>query len=312
LQSVKIEVESFEAQMKICVLDTSGAFEMEALVRDVFPEAMFQALSNVGFAQAVNLGARVLRHEFGSPSAVLLLNPDLESANGLRDLARALTLDDTVGVAGALLVDDDGALDRGCMRRLWTRRTLFAEAVGVPALAPLLAGRSRNLTVRAHESFQLTDMVSGAFMLVRQEVFGHGLDTTLPMYLEDQEICMRAANTGLKVGVVPTARAVHSGGVSRRSLGSGRAQVVLRILELVEAPALAYALAGGSEKSARRWLGLGFRCRSILARLASPVRGPEWTEEQVLLASVANDWLRTGRRFRDGAPLHELISGGEG
>ncbi|KAB7751688.1 hypothetical protein MMUC44124_29190 [Mycolicibacterium mucogenicum DSM 44124] len=77
-------------------------------------------------------------------------------------------------------------------------------------------------------------MVGGALMCINGKVFDSGLDTRLPMYLEDQEICMRARRHGYTAHVHSDLSAVHIGGVSRKSFS--KHERALRIMELVEAP----------------------------------------------------------------------------
>ena len=63
-----------------------------------------------------------------------------------------------------------------------------------------------------------------------------GLDTRLPMYLEDQEICHRARTLGYRVVVCRTVQARHVGGASRKS-HTGMARQ-LRMMELAAAPCM--------------------------------------------------------------------------
>jgi GT2 family glycosyltransferase len=77
-------------------------------------------------------------------------------------------------------------------------------------------------------------MVSGGMMCISAEVLADGMDTLLPMYLEDQEICMRSLAKDRAVRLYPDLELLHIGGVSRKSVT--RHELALRIMELVEAP----------------------------------------------------------------------------
>lgn len=188
--------------------------------------------SNTGFAPAVNVAVEMARERWGQPATVVLVNPDvLTDAATLNQVPRLLD-DPTIGIAAPLLLDADGRdTDRGVARRFWNRRLLFAEVLGVPEIATVLASRSRNISVQPGDGLIDVDITSGAFMAIRAEVFGNGLDVRLPMYLEDQEICHRAARRGLRVVVARHVVARHVGAASRRS-NTAMAQQLLSLIHI--------------------------------------------------------------------------------
>ncbi len=109
-------------------------------------------------------------------------------------------------------------------------------------------------------------MVSGALMCIDSGLFGAGLNTLLPMYLEDQEICMRSLAEGHLIMLYPPDLvAVHAGGVSRKSLTDH--DRALRIMELVEAPPVQCMarLQGYSALSLRLTVFLGGISRIVAA-----------------------------------------------
>jgi N-acetylglucosaminyl-diphospho-decaprenol L-rhamnosyltransferase len=63
------------------------------------------------------------------------------------------------------------------------------------------------------------DWVSGSFFLIRRSAFEAlgGFDERYFMFAEDIDLCFRAHEQGIGVGVAPTAVVTHVEGVSRRS-----------------------------------------------------------------------------------------------
>jgi N-acetylglucosaminyl-diphospho-decaprenol L-rhamnosyltransferase len=163
---------------------------------------------NVGFARAANLALDRL----ADTDAVLFLNPDARLApDALARLLGALAADPGVALAGPLLSEGVSerpfhSVAREARRQLLPRRT-----------PP--AGRRARTTGRAR-------CLTGACLLARRDLLdaAGGLDTALPMYLEDVELCARAHADGRGVRLVTAARCAHdlggsSGGLSfRRSL----------------------------------------------------------------------------------------------
>lgn len=166
--------------------------------------------TNVGFPAAVNAG---LRH--ATMPYVLLLNPDVELRPGV--LARCLeelAADPTIGMVGCNLRRVDGSPDLGAARRFRSLPGIALESLGLTRLTMRLdvqyvPDRDR---ARSHD----VDCINGAFMFLRTDLlrrFG-GMDETAFMYLEDQELCRRVWEEGLRVRFVADAVAVHVGGAS--------------------------------------------------------------------------------------------------
>lgn len=217
---------------------------------------------NLGYQSALNLWG-------GGFDFVVLLNPDVISAGPTvcELVNRAAGHPSEVGVWGAVLTDPAGKLDRGCARRVWNLRRLFSHLVGYDNLVKVLRTAPRNLSeyeIQGNQS-ELA-MVSGALMCIDSGLFGAGLNTLLPMYLEDQEICMRSLAEGHLIMLYPPDLvAVHAGGVSRKSLTDH--DRALRIMELVEAPPVQCMarLQGYSALSLRLTVFLGGISRIVAA-----------------------------------------------
>jgi len=171
---------------------------------------------------------------------------------------------------------------------------LFVEIGGAPRAARLLGTQARSLPVVAGTGCQVSDMTSGAFMVIRADVFGAGLDDALPMYLEDQEVCIRARQMHQQVLVNTDVTIVHRGAESRLSAVAGQRD--LRLMELAAAPVAALQLSGsGSLTSARFAIASGAIVRLVAATLAYLLamlsrRRRDWARSQIQLARWLLDW----------------------
>ena len=246
---------------------------------------------NIGFSPGVNCAHALAAEAWGVPDLIVLLNPDVAiDSSVLDELVCGVPPD--VGIYAPILRCGQ-RVDRGSMRRRWNWRRLFAEAAGVPTLAQAMMAEPRQIAP-VPSAVQDVDITSGACMVVRSEVFGTGLDTRMPMYLEDQEICHRSWGRGLRVAVNTDFSAIHRGGESRRTVVSG--QRWLRVAELAEAPARSFTdWTGCRMLFPRTAVAAGGVVRMLLTAALAPAglfdRGRRsWLREQLLLGTWLVAW----------------------
>lgn len=69
-----------------------------------------------------------------------------------------------------------------------------------------------------HDNDRDVDMVQGAYMMLPAEVYRRlgGFDETLPMFLEDNELCVRIWQNGYKIRYLSTVSILHHVGASTR------------------------------------------------------------------------------------------------
>jgi GT2 family glycosyltransferase len=266
-----------------------------------------EAPLNIGFSHGVNRGYELAQDLWGNFDFVVLLNPDVISAGRvvceLVDRAVADS-DSCVGIWSAVLRDERGKIDRGCARRVWNRRRLFSHLVGYHGMTGFLHTAPWSLSEREIWNGQNElAMVSGALMCIAAGVLEDGLDTLLPMYLEDQEICMRNVARGGRVRLYPDLELVHVGAVSRKSVTEH--ERALRVMELVEAPVQCMSkMQGYGLVSLRMTVLLGGICRYFAAPIAAAFkmlfrhsqfdREVGWISEQQQLAKWFMLWAITG------------------
>lgn len=166
--------------------------------------------TNLGFARASNHGLALARGEW-----LLLLNPDcVVDAETVGAVRAALEARPQAGVAGGLLLNEDGSEQAGCRRSVPTPGRAFMRAFGLSRLLRGAGRRGRDF-VLAGEPLPAepaeVEAISGAFMMVGREALSAvgALDEGYFMHCEDLDWCMRFRQAGRGVLFVPAARAVH-------------------------------------------------------------------------------------------------------
>jgi hypothetical protein len=194
------------AGLRITVVDNASGDGTADVVRREFPDVRLIALDeNVGFSAANNLVLRETTAEY-----VLVLNPDTRLCEGTLDtLLRVMEADPRIGIAGCKLVQEDGTFDHAARRSFPTPTSALGHFLRVGksdrAPAALAAYRAPDLDEGR------VDAVNGAFMLMRRAMLDEiGLfDEGYWMYMEDLDLCYRAARAGWITWYEPSVEAVH-------------------------------------------------------------------------------------------------------
>ena len=168
---------------------------------------------SMGFGSAVNLGLTGV-----SGSYFLVLNPDTILPPGsIQSLRAALVPENDIGIVGPKLIRETGDLDLACRRGFPTPMNALFHILGLDRRFP----RSRsmagyNLLYLDPDEATDVDAISGAFMLMRREIFESidGFDECFWMYGEDLDFCLRAYEGGWRVRYEPGIRVYHEKGIS--------------------------------------------------------------------------------------------------
>jgi len=189
------------------VVDDASTDGTADVVRSRHPEAVvIETDCNVGFGQAANLGVAETNGE-----VVLVLNSDTEVLEGgLAALVAAFAEDRKLGVAGAALLDPDGAPQ--WRAGPWpNRKWFFAQASGLGALASRFRGGGSGAS-RDGE----IDWVSGAAIAVRRDVWDTcgPFDVGYRFYCQDLDLCFAAHRDGRRVAVVKGFTVLHHHGAT--------------------------------------------------------------------------------------------------
>jgi N-acetylglucosaminyl-diphospho-decaprenol L-rhamnosyltransferase len=181
---------------------------------------------NVGFAKAMNTGARVL-----SGSAYLLVNNDafVQKPGSLSALVQALGREG-VGIAVPRLLNEDLTLQPS-VAPFTTPLTALVRASGLSRFLPN-RWQPHLSTHWDHGRSREVEAAVGAVIAVEAAVWEKlgGLWETSFMYAEDLDLCWRARRDGWKTWFAADAEFVHLGGTSsdRRWSSRERAQYVAR------------------------------------------------------------------------------------
>ena len=176
-----------------------------------------EAGANLGFARGSNRGLALAGGEW-----LLLLNPDcVVGPETIGRVRAALAADPGAGMAGGLLLNEDGSEQAGCRRSVPTPGRAFARAFGLSRLRRR-AGAAGGDFVLSDQPLPAgpveVDAISGAFTMVRRaaaDAVGL-LDEAYFLHCEDLDWCMRFRQAGWRVLFVPGAAAVHHKGTSSR------------------------------------------------------------------------------------------------
>lgn len=166
---------------------------------------------NLGYGAGANLGWHTVGEEF-----VVVSNPDVVVHQGALDtLVAILRADDSVAIAGPCILETDGTRYPSARR--------FPSWVDAAGHAVLGQVAPRNPFTRRYRMDDLdaaaptaVDWVSGAFFVARRSALEElgGFDERYFMYLEDVDLCWRAARAGYGVVYVPAASVTHLQGLS--------------------------------------------------------------------------------------------------
>jgi GT2 family glycosyltransferase len=209
-------------ELSATVVDNASTDRTVELVKQRSGVKLVANADNRGFAGAANQGFAVTG---GDP--ILLLNPDVRLRTPLARLVQACR---EHGLAAGQLTGADGRAQAGfSIRRFPSPLTLAFELLGVNRLWP---GNPVNRRYRyLDRDLNLegpVDQPAGAFLMTRRDVWDRlgGLDEDFhPVWFEDVDFCLRAAEAGFQIQYVPQVQAEHRGGHSVGKLPAARKEV---------------------------------------------------------------------------------------
>lgn len=189
---------------------------------------------NVGFGAANNLGAKKARGDI-----FVLVNPDIEIPGG-QDLGRFIKnhLTPEVGILAPKIIWPNGVVQPNCqkfsgtttyifrafkagyiLRRLGIQRKIARLFVANKLLKNTSVGKYFENYVEDRWNTRECDWVSGAFMILRKELYEKlgGFDEDFFLYVEDEDFCRRARKLGVKVVQDRSLVVIHHEGGSQNA-----------------------------------------------------------------------------------------------
>ncbi len=201
-----LEEHASNASMRIHVVDNASRDGTVEMVRKHFPQVdLLPSDENLGFARANNLAIRR-----GTARYVLALNPDTRVTPGaLETLVELMDERLDIGICGCRLLLEDGTLDHAAKRSFPTPLSALGHFTGL-GRRERARGRLADYRAPGVEAGPV-DAVNGAFMLMRRQALDEiGLfDEGYWMYMEDLDLCYRAAQSGWLTWYEPSVSVVH-------------------------------------------------------------------------------------------------------
>jgi len=194
----------------ILVDDVSTDGGAEAAVRE-FPEArVLRNEENLGYPRSANRGLQ----EYAGDYAVLINSDVLLRAGCLETLVSFMEAHPSVGVSGPRVLNADGTLQSSC-RHFPTLGRQLAEALALPFLCPGLGLEYPSSDLQMDVD-RAVDWLTGCLWVVRRAALEQvGIfDNDFFFYGDDADWCKRGRKAGWTACYVPSAEAVHKGGVA--------------------------------------------------------------------------------------------------
>lgn len=154
---------------------------------------------NHGFGNGNNIGVKEANGEY-----LFLLNPDtIIIDNSIQKMLRCLRNHKEIGALTCLMGPNKKTLQKNFFGKF-------------QSIASVTLRRYNYQKIDLSEEFFYTDIVTGAALMIRRELFDKigGFDERFFMYLEDDDLCKRLVDSGYKNAVLNTARIIHLEGKS--------------------------------------------------------------------------------------------------
>ena len=204
-------------QFEIIVVDNASKDGSPQMVKKIFPQVrLLRNKKNVGFGQANNQAAKVARGK-----NLLFLNSDTSlTEDSISVIVNYLKNHPDVTITGCLLKNIDGSIQQSA-GFFPTLSKIFFWALFLDDL-PIIRDLIRPYQISSkkfYEKEQEVNWVTGAFFLLKKQVFDHlgGFDKNLFMYGEEVDLCYRAKKKGFKVSYTPKTNTVHYKSASSKS-----------------------------------------------------------------------------------------------
>lgn len=216
LDSIKQFVK--EIDYEVIVVDNASEDNSVEIIQQDYPYVnLIVNQRNEGFARANNQGFAIAKGEY-----ILILNPDtIVKENTIQKLLNILDENSEVGMVGPMIVDELGNITPACKRANISLRALFVRRFLLDKVYSALAKKNFLLRKIYDSKFSKSGFVpciSGACMFVRKCVLEKvgGFDESIPMYLDDNDLCYRFLKAGFKIFYCADSEIVHICGASVR------------------------------------------------------------------------------------------------
>lgn len=204
LPLVKKLLENKTISFEIIFVDNNPGGNVNEIFQNEFGTKIkiVKAGENKGFGAGNNLGAKLAQGEY-----ILLLNPDTEVVDdALEQMLNFMSKHAEVGAITPLILQSDKTPQRHFFGHFQT-------------LSRMILRNQASSLKQPYPNFFYAEMITAAAMMIRKELFEKlgGFDEKFFMYIEDEDLCHRIVNLGLKNAVLTTAKIIHFEGKSSTS-----------------------------------------------------------------------------------------------
>jgi hypothetical protein len=217
---------------EIIIVDNASTDGSVEEISRVFKDVQIIAnIKNLGFGKANNIALEKAKGKY-----ILLINPDtIVREDTFSKMIEFFETNNQAGMLGCKVLNPDGSLQLPCRRSFPTPWVSFTKVAGLSSLFPnsrLFA--KYNLTYLDENEVNEVDAISGAFMMLRREVYEKigGFDPQFFMYGEDLDLCYRTQQSGYKVYYVPHTEIIHYKGESTRRSNLDETRVFYNAMSL--------------------------------------------------------------------------------
>ncbi|MGE5430946.1 MAG: glycosyltransferase [Syntrophomonadaceae bacterium] len=217
---------------EIIVIDNASDDGSVEIIREKFPSVkLIASEKNLGFGRANNLGLEISKGKF-----ILLINPDtIVQEDTFQKLIAFFEKTPEAGLAGCKVLNSDGTLQLACRRSFPGPWTSFTKVTGLGKIFPKSRLFARyNMTYLDENQTYEVDAISGAFMMMRREVYEKvgGFDPQFFMYGEDLDLCYRIQKAGYKVYYLHETQIIHYKGESTKRSSLDETRVFYEAMHL--------------------------------------------------------------------------------
>jgi GT2 family glycosyltransferase len=202
---------------RIVVVDNSVSKQQADLLRTELGSDLVVTSRNLGYVQAVNLGAKLA----GQFDYLVLVSPDIivEDINAIQKMLRLMDADSSIGVLATVQHNDDGSIAE-VARRFPSPICMLRRRLshGARNDLDLLQG----LEFEGSKGIIDVDWVQSSFVMIRRSLWDsiQGLNDRYFVFMADVELCLRARERGMRVALTSAVK-VRADGV-RASRGGIR------------------------------------------------------------------------------------------
>jgi N-acetylglucosaminyl-diphospho-decaprenol L-rhamnosyltransferase len=209
-------LETHEPDVEVIVVDHDADAAQGRVLTAAHPRIKYEPRSeNRGFAAGINRAAKM-----ATTPLLVILNPDVElQAPIVAPLAACLRSHSDAAIVGGLVREGDGRVQASARRFPDLSTAVAGRTSWLTRILPGNPLTRRNLgSTNIEAGCAEVDWVTGAFMMVRREVFESlgGFDEAFFMYWEDSDLCLRALRAGWKTRYEPRAEVIHFTGQASR------------------------------------------------------------------------------------------------